>query len=868
MLTLIAAFLISSVLLRRFLRWCRAVPEAHAWDPNSHEKMASYALDLLADPTTDPKTTLLGWALQVSRTRATDFRSSLELQIRRGSIEEDMNSYMLPRFIFTWGKVDGLEGANGGYHFFNPKRPTMEAGLTDPTWLLWLVGTELSHCKTPMPSAVQRAYAPPGMAPDQGWFSTPWHLDTESRNYSVGDAVNYGRLGYPHLASYAIGRVCHLLQDMTVPAHVRDDAHPGSIFQNYGFDPSDPLEVYADPQDKAAEPGSGHRWSFDPGRSYALDIEIYPGAQSKWQEKRDQYGGIGESLFKDLALDTYNTHYSYNTIPGNGNSHNPDNTATAPWLGEGSAGNTGALRLLYGAGMTPYPLDRALHWTKCAPSSDGVYGVLLRFFYDAEKICIERAMALGLSAEVELLRTTERATAPGQDLATGSPEVESLRRLEDSVRVLRQVLLPVQRQKLFADIDAKDDRFRTDQEGNIIGICPQFGLDTARLRAALPPILEICRHSEVAVQDSDRSIAYLTRFNQLHLPLLAEHAGLEKKDGAWALGPDPGDINAILTGWIDGHPAPAELAAAFSSDDPFYRLGGTGAPEANLNGPYCLTRQIIEDQWKECQTRAVAYTAILLSNWFETLYADPPDRAGMVFNQPGKLALGLWLNQDAGDDETTPAVSSSAPVNPVPAGWEPDPLGVTAQKAATLGLSNGLPVPIDLTIEIELIEDGTDEDLWESGVDLKLCWEHLRCTTPRPDAGKSIFDVPDGARDTPPPVSGETAQLPVSGWERLGTFRLGGENPVSYKITLADASPNNLEALARVKLPPGTWSPSDTHMGGITREDEAAQLTPIPDVPGQDADANARMSPCFLRLVLQVPPDTQAPQTAQAPEGS
>jgi len=864
MLTVIAAFLMSIVLLRRFLRWCHAIPDAHAWDPNSHEKMASYALDLLADRTTDPKTTLLGWVLQVSRESEPNFRSSLELQIRRGSIEEDMNSFLLTHLFYVISGKDTVEGANGGYHFFNPKRPTMEAGLTDSTFWLMLLGSWASGCPTPMPSAVVRAYAPPDMGPDQ---DRTWHLDTESRNYSVGDAVNYGRLGYSHLACYAIGRVCHLLQDMTVPAHVRDDAHPGGWTQEIGTDPSDPLEVYADPHDKAADPGIWHRWSFDPQREYALDNKIYPGGQSKWKEKRDQYGGIGESLFKDLALDTYNAHYSYNTIPGNGNSHNPDDTAIRPWLGEGSDGNDGALRLRYGAGITPYPLERALHWTKCAPSSDGVYGVLLRFLYDAERICVEKAMVLGLSGS--------GLSALGQDLVPDSPEVEPLRRFQDSARVLRQVLLPVQRQKLFADIDIVDERFRKDQEGNIIGICPQFGLDTAKLRSALLSILELCHHSEVAVQDSDRSVAYLVRAHQLDLTLLAEHAGLEKKDGAWALGPDPGDINVILKGWIDGHPAPAELAAAFSNDDPFYRLGDTDAPQANLNGPYCLTRQIIEDQWKECQTRAVAYTAILLSNWFEALFADPPDRAGMVFHQPGKLALGLWLNKDAGDDKAQPEFSCVARAEVGPAGWIPaTPL--TAQKAATLGLSNGLPVPIDLGLEIELMEEGTDEDLWKSGIELTLCWGHFRHPAPPPDVFPTGDDdmFPAG-REIPVPKSNVSQDLEQyiegrANWsvEPLGKFRLGGGKdssvPPKKTIRLRDASPNNLEALQRVKLPRGTWSSLDTDMGGIARALESEQLKPIPDVPGEDAAANARMSPCFLRLVPQAPEDTQAAQAPQA----
>ena len=50
--------------------------------------------------------------------------------MRRGSVEEDMNSYPLPRDGFTGISVgsvqiigsmmDSLEGANGAYHFFNP----------------------------------------------------------------------------------------------------------------------------------------------------------------------------------------------------------------------------------------------------------------------------------------------------------------------------------------------------------------------------------------------------------------------------------------------------------------------------------------------------------------------------------------------------------------------------------------------------------------------------------------------------------------------------------------------------------------------------------------------------------------------------
>ena len=132
--------------------------------------------------------------------------------------------------------------------------------------------------------------------------------------------------------------------------------------------------------------------------------------------------------------------------------------------------------------------------------------------------------------------------------------------------------------------------------------------------------------------------------------------------------------------------------------------------ESIVNGPCCLTEKIIEKQWFESQAHGVAFTAMLLSSWFEQQVT------GNRF--PG---LEVWLNQDPGDPLVRPQVQPTG-----------DPAkgsgNFAAKKPACLGMINRLPVPLEMVMEIELVEDEeyTDPDLLGDGVELELVWDLLR----------------------------------------------------------------------------------------------------------------------------------------------
>ena len=112
--------------------WGRRIPVAWAWYPQTHEKITCFAMDLLK---AQQRPTLLAWVLRQAGLKMGVWVNAL--QMRRGSIEEDMNSSVfieVPEPTDLTTRPVDRSGANGGYHFYNPvsKKGTQrsELGIT------------------------------------------------------------------------------------------------------------------------------------------------------------------------------------------------------------------------------------------------------------------------------------------------------------------------------------------------------------------------------------------------------------------------------------------------------------------------------------------------------------------------------------------------------------------------------------------------------------------------------------------------------------------------------------------------------------------------------------------------------------------
>lgn len=839
-------------------RWARSLPVARAWDPNSHDKMTSYALDLLEQ---EEKPTLFGWLLQLSRRDplARHFQHAIETQIRRGSVEEDMNSHLLTRVLFTGltilgkeimaSQMDSLEGANGAYHFLNPNR-TGSRGLTDSTFFLTLLGQNISGCNPPMPSAAVRAFAGPRIEVDQGrWIYTApgdglgynWHLDTEHRNYSLAESVAYFSSGYSHLGFYAIGRICHLLQDMAVPAHVRDDAHPGGCFEKQGADPSDPLEFLADLLDVpvGGMPDSPHKWAFDYRRVYdsghqhtCLDgsrVSILEESQEVYRNYQGDLTIPDNSFFLRLAGLTYHRHYSYNTIPGNANSHDPDHPQVKPLA-------------------RAAPVD----WRQCAPNPDAFYELCRLFLQEAGDIFFPKTASFSMPS-FQFLDAQQKCQPKVTLLGNLLLEIQSISTAYNTIMgIYPKQLFPTETLKSIVEI--------------IVDLYQYVKVIDDYLQSEIlaNPLKSVVADPEVLSKKMALS-RFVTRYQQLDLPLLL--AQFDAADPS-PLPEDPViDTTAarVLRRWIHVHPSPKDLGEAFTTrekkfnrEDPTF-LKSAIFNESIVNGPCCLTARIIEKQWVECQAHGVAFTAMLLASWFEHL-----------FTARHLPAVEVWLNQDPGD------LLELAKVQPT-ADPAPGPQTFTAKKTACLGLSNRFPVPLEMVMEIEVVEDEefTDPDLLEAGVELDLVWDLLRAQNLETKGFWEQFPKTSGhflSNDLKAYLANRSTFSQGCQSFDLGSITLGGKDGESRKHTvpLGEMEPFHLLNLCRYPLAQGKWSPKETDMGGITREDETNPELFQPLGVSQDGQfINELLSAGLLRLSPRVQgeakPASGAPATGSGP---
>ena len=827
-MTIVFTLLISAICLGLlFWLWVSRIPTAYAWDPNSHDKMTLFALNLLAQEETK---TLLGWVLHLSRHDPAGkfFKHSIESQIRRGSVEEDMNSYLLTRVSFTHGGVDALEGANGGYHFFNPKR-TEGPGLTDPTFFLTLLGKRASGCASPMPSAVERAFISSvttfidggweGWLRDKIWLShtTNWHLDNEYRNYSVGNASSYYRVGYSHLGFYAIGRTAHLLQDMAVPAHVRDDAHPGGQPEKAGFDPSDPMEQYADLQDKAVAESQDHlhKWAFDPERVYdSSQSPIFVAGQGIWLNNREQFTAPTPELFQRLSEITHDNHYSYNTIPGNANSHDPNQTALRPLARTG-------------------PVD----WQKCCPSSDGLLEIFRHLLSEAQTTCLE--FAKDIRNLVNPSEWDRPMAAKYQALMARIPA------LSDPLKAIKS---------------------RTGPYQNIVGMSPYYHFPADVLPALIAGLTGLYQEIKPIGEELGSSVhriaqSFAGRYELMNLPGL-----LAACKTAASPRPPAADrdyrTEAIIRQWIETFPDTQVLSTIF---DVRVMPWSSLFQEIKNNGPCCLDEDLIREQWLRTQPYGVGFTAILLSTWF-----------AMQFDPSGDPGLVTWQNKDAGDAKTKPVLEPLADtVNSA---------ALTVDKAATIGVAHRLPLAIDLAVEITLLEEGTDPEVWEEGVELEVTWGRSRSERFIKLLG---FDTPENIFYTGPGTAGGTVDPGIGHewfkrenytaqslrsyvmregqegltWlvQNLGRPVLRGKDDqaasnTSLTLTPPAADPYNLENMLRLPLARGIWTREYSEMGGVTREQESdPEWFPQLELLRDDPTARKKICAGFLRLAPRTP---------------
>lgn len=766
-----------------------------AWDPNSHDKLTSHALDLLAhlqtepsDPNFDPLKekgttfTMLGWVLAESKRVPKDqsLRTAIEMQTRRGSVEEDMNSHLLNRAVFTWAEVNSLEGANGGYHFYCPMRDTKQ-GLSDSTLMLYLLGKLGSGCKPPMPSALIRAtdwkntYDPGYL---ENYFARNWHLDKEERNYTHDDALFYYRRGYSHLSFYTIGRVCHLLQDMAVPAHVRDDAHVGGCVQDVGFDPSDPLERYAEDTDRPTPfhsyPGEDsyytELWSFRPQRSYSRH-NVYKNATTAYSNNGlDIY-----DAFNTLATHTHKAWFSYNTIPQNVDSHDPVDPSSQPYRTAISADEMG---------------------NRCDIETDALWDMLQRIIDDAESL-YRHANLFHMSVHTD--------HDPAHDMQT-------LKKIETIHSTFQRRL-----RKPLARSDADNRTIHTEA---IIGLgCRYVPLDTASTLDILNAIPTWNDDATTILNTYDGTQEFGANFNMKICLTKAQQIVRFWESGI------PDKLREILSQnkTISLQKALEELIFHSGLDlDTIRNWFYIKTNEGQYQGPFCLTEEILLQQYMKQQTRAVQYTASLLTNWFESIFDKeyPP--------------LDVWLNVNTQQYENPQVLAPRE-------ACAPSATTFAATKWVTLAILDHLPIPLDLTMEISLEEEETDEDLLEQGIRLEINWELV--------LGQNMGTLPNALPEQTTYLTRATRsflQSPVcQNASSHEIIPLDKKNPThSATCTIA---PYNLEALLRLILPTGEWSPEQTSMGGIRRQDEPDMLLPLEHRQADDP-LNAKITTAILRI--------------------
>ena len=783
------------------IQWLKKIPVAYAWDPNSHDKMTSYSLDLLK---TSEKKTLLGWVLWKTRCAIGSPEQYIQEQIRRGSIEEDMNAYAIINSSYLGS--DLTMGVNGAYHFYNPVNGE---GLSDSDRLTHAIAVGTLSDKI-MPSALQRATSLDESL-DKGVYFTPsdetflgyslsrlsnlsiasllvrgsdtshksWHFDIESRNYTVVDAMQYFLRGYHHLGFYAIGRVVHLLQDMAVPAHVRNDSHSGK-----SGDPQDPLEQFA-----AEIDGNKKDWTFSANRIYHSEGEnAFTAAQKLWAMERQQHNKQTVGLFDILARRTYDKHYSVNTIPGNYDSHDPKNPTQKPLLGNKDL-------------------------KKCHPATFHLVHLFNVFGQNIENYieqllpqCFSNRRSLVIADHVKNLKeckTGNERCIINEDCkdVSNSAKRQSCEKCVIDVRSISHSI-----KEVVDEIKS----ILSNYEGYVSGAIPSGALDyrmveSFRVQGNLIP--RVCKD-------------VLSEYEKFNFEFFINEA-TRSADGI-----------AVLQHWIESFPSPEVLL------DLLKKLETSGTMYAYTikpNAPYCLNYEEIHQQWLTMQPQAVVFGAFLLANWFEWQYS--PAR-----NTDNPLGVGLWLNENAKEGED-PILRSLQKVE------NNGPTLIKAKDTVTLGVANHLPCHMDMAVQFELVEE--DDFIRENGVEIELSWGHLSPDWSRLDDGEYMI-----ATGSEPPKKKiwreDTVKKDFMGTAgesitKIALSGSGGEKKIN--IILEQTEPYNLSLIENFSVPQQAGG-----SGGISRVEENAgilkyTLNPTPGEPQGRDETNMSL----LRMEFSTP---------------
>jgi hypothetical protein len=636
----LAGAVLAALLLALLRRWARSLPVAHAWNPETHDRLACVALEVLRaqDRLSEP-VTLFGWVLRQLADSRHGLWDEYIGQIRRGAIEEDMNSHAINEFeavsaladvalaagailltpwlaavlaikkLGGWGleQVEGISGANGGYHYYNPMHgDDSTAGLSEPTYIAQVLSKASAaigsgSLKAPMPSAVTRALDPKA--------SDPWSFDYEDRNYTYDDAQRYLRMGYPALGFYALGRVLHLLQDMAVPAHVRDDSHLGiDLPAPYGkLD----WATTSPPGDPNAS--NTVKWSYQQRRTYAtVGSNLYADALGEYRRLRaGSRGAAPRQHFYELASWSHQAYYCLGTIPGNPDAHDPMDTKVQPWWRNGA------------------PVD----WSRCAPNVQGFCTKLGFVVQDAKDVLESHQRTMALY---------------GQQLQTysvGSQDMSTMRSQIMVEEVLGEELLATIARELAPHIETVSDSH--DRFVHVVEVlCPL----AKQMNALSDPNPQFGPFSPSSWKHP-RFLEFQAQVEAMDLDRL-----LMVAKGATAT------VEALRT-YIRG----------FGDDEK--RLAKAFDPAM----PFIITPEMYMQQYRQTTPRAAARCAALMADWFESLYA------------PGQnQGTGVWQNAD--------------PANGViPTEYRVD-TSTDATPTKTYGVANHLPVPLDMTCEFTLVD--------------------------------------------------------------------------------------------------------------------------------------------------------------------
>lgn len=665
--------LIFSAVARRFMRLIKSIPTAYAWNPNSHDKMTCYAVDILKNET---KPTLIGWVIKNGFDKP-DYEYFLRYvfnELRRGSIDEDMNSDTWKGYKLKAARIkldtevakqnQEFEGTNGAYHFYNPKNKRGLTGTTENLkeilWYMYKYIDEewwkLAYLKEEKPriSAVHRATIK--MTPEEAF------LDNEERNYTQDDAKDYFSLGHYHIAFYSIGRILHLLQDMAVPAHVRNSSHANRMDE-----PPEPLEYYADYRDEELL-GSGRgksapidRWTFNDSKFYipfgaftqnnATNDPIYKRALTYYSltkgkilqncktpnNMNDRSVGM---LMDRLATYTHNNYYSFGTIPWNADSRDPEHFTM-------KLESTGDPNL-----------------SKCKVNPGALFDVLNLMIAESNRV-IDFMIVMGQTVS--------------------------------SIPSINEKSFPTQ---IIDRMDSLNDRIKI-----INSFSPKIGIFNpinSNKWGELKPLITDLNERWSRLESGPKNLrSYLVFYRDLNNKVLTRE-DLQKAMEDWVrlFGFDRNKIMEIFK----APPTDDLIDPPNNNKNRNWHIGFHGPyclvnnsddvkPEKGLDADYSSTSHIVHTQYIQTETLAIHFSAVLLSTWFEDQYTL------------SKRGLGLWINSDAPDSSTPPEQGHLD--SDIKKTIENDKEYPANTRIFTLGITNHIPVEIDLDLSLTL--DGLSE---------------------------------------------------------------------------------------------------------------------------------------------------------------